>query len=136
MAFYSYPRNPTFAESDAAGVIHFSNIARYVEEAEHAFLAEAGCPVDLLEADALHWPRVQFSAEFKGVMRPFQAIRVELEAEKVGGSSIAWGWVIRSEEGECLAQGQMKTVCCRKEGDKLASAPLPESVRARLEKGL
>src|SRR3990172_6068366 len=42
---YRYRRRVQFADTDVAGVVHFSWIARYMEEAEHALWREAGLSI-------------------------------------------------------------------------------------------
>ena len=39
---FSMTRSVTFAETDMAGILHFSNYFRYMEEAEHAFFRSLG----------------------------------------------------------------------------------------------
>jgi acyl-CoA thioesterase FadM len=49
-----------FSETDAAGIVHFSNFFRYFEDAEHALWREAGGSI--LDRDsAIGWPRVAAS---------------------------------------------------------------------------
>jgi acyl-CoA thioesterase FadM len=128
MAAFVYSRTPAFADGDAAGVVHFSRLACFVEEAEHAWLTGAGCPVALDAPDALHWPRVAFSAEYLRPVRPFQSLEVRLVALRAGRASLEWDWEIRVD-GDLAARGTMKTVCCRKVGEELKAVDLPERLR-------
>jgi acyl-CoA thioester hydrolase len=124
---FVYPRRSTFAESDAAGVIHFSRIACYVEEAEHAWLESKGFPI-ALEEGALAWPRVAFQASFQQPIRPGQPLQVELNLSAQGRSSLTWFWRILQSGGTVAAEGSMKTVCCRIREGKLESTPLPSGL--------
>lgn len=135
MASFYYDRLPQFAESDAAGIIHFSNIARYVEEAEHAFLRNAGFPVMVHDPRSLRWPRVIYTANYARAFLPFQKIRVILHPLHVGRSSINWKWSISSPQSEeVFCDGEMKVVCCILKGGKLESCFLPKPLRAKLIK--
>jgi len=135
MARFVYTRRTHFAESDAAGVIHFSRMGCYVEEAEHAFLEERGFGIDLRDPAALRWPRVRFSAEYLGPVFPRERIEVVLETGEPGESSIRWRWSIRgATDGRRIAEGEMTTVCCAmEEGGRLLSRPLPEALRDVLD---
>jgi VWFA-related protein len=42
---FRYPRRVQFAETDLAGIVHFSTMFRYIEEAEHALWREAGLTI-------------------------------------------------------------------------------------------
>jgi acyl-CoA thioester hydrolase len=122
---YTHTCQTRFADSDAAGVIHFTRLLCYVEEAEHAALASLGLPIILSAHDALHWPRVTVNAEYLGPVYPLQDITVKLSLEKVGGTSLVWGWEILTSTS-CAARGSLKTVCCRNESGVLAPVPIPD----------
>ena len=128
-----YHRTAQFAESDAAGVIHFSWYARYVEEAEHYALAQIGYPLQLTEPGGFLWPRLDFSAHYARALLPMEAFRVELSLVRAGRSSLTWGWTIKREgEEEKLAYGEMKTVCCVARKGKMESIELPPELRRKL----
>ena len=48
---FVYHRRVTFAETDMAGIVHFSNFYRYMEEAEHAFLRSRGLRIKVDQPD-------------------------------------------------------------------------------------
>jgi 4-hydroxybenzoyl-CoA thioesterase/acyl-CoA thioester hydrolase len=136
MAFFTAQRNAQFAESDAAGVIHFSCFALYVEEAEHDLLATFGFPIQLHGPEALHWPRVSFEASYTGPLLPFEKVQVELDPEEVGERSICWAWrILKTADGAEVAAGSMKTVCCRFTESGLTSTPLPADLKTALTNG-
>jgi len=59
-----------------AGIAHFSNFFRWMEETEHAFLKEIGCPPVSQEGEKFWgWPRVKASCEYRSPLRfdePFE----------------------------------------------------------------
>lgn len=130
MAFFTAYRKATFADSDAAGIIHFSRFAVYVEEAEHLFLQKEGFPLLPRNPEALRWPRIRFQAEYLRPVFPLEDIQIELNPHRVGTSSITWHWKIyRQGSFELSARGEMKTVCCKLDHGQTAPCPLPESLR-------
>jgi acyl-CoA thioesterase FadM len=54
---YVYDRRVQFAETDLAGIVHFSWYFRYIEEAEHALWRAAGLSISPPRAE-MGWPRV------------------------------------------------------------------------------
>lgn len=133
MALFTYSRIPQFSETDAAGIIHFSRIACYVEEAEHAFLHQAGFPLDLRLTGGYHWPRVNFNASYFAPVYPFFPLQVDLNVKILGRCSVTWQWaVFDSRHAKVLCKGEMKTVCCQQHEGKLAVCPLPEKLREKL----
>lgn len=97
-----------FADTDASGWMHFPNIFKYVEAAEHACLRSRGVLVfDRAEGG---WPRVKVGCEYK---RPFLAgdpYEVLLEISNIGASSITWEFQILNAAGETAAFGSMTNV--------------------------
>jgi acyl-CoA thioester hydrolase len=76
---FSQRRCVTFAETDLAGIMHFSNFFRWMEETEHAFYRSLGLSVHPLAAGETvtetGWPRLKASAEY------FLPLKFEEEAE-------------------------------------------------------
>ena len=56
-------RRVQFYETDAAGIVHFSNYFRYMEEAEHALWRSAGITISGSGSE-IGWPRVSVSFEY------------------------------------------------------------------------
>ena len=105
---YRYQKVVQFSETDMAGITHFANFAKWAEEAEHTWLRELGIPV--IDSNG-GWPRVHFSIDFKAPVRMGETILVVLDIEKLGGSSIAYNFVINSASSEVVyATGKMVTV--------------------------
>jgi acyl-CoA thioesterase FadM len=67
---YLYQRRVAFADTDAAGVVHFSRLLCYVEEAEHALLAELKIPLMGDDKDGGGWPRVHIDCNYFAPLRP------------------------------------------------------------------
>lgn len=76
---FTQRRRVTFAETDLAGIMHFSNFFRWMEEAEHAFYRSLGLSVHPMAAGETvtdtGWPRLKAAAEY------FLPLRFEEEAE-------------------------------------------------------
>jgi hypothetical protein len=62
-------RRVNFYESDPAGIVHFSNYYRYMEEAEHAFWRATG--LALTAVHHLGVPRVAAAFKYRKFKRPF-----------------------------------------------------------------
>ncbi len=125
---FVYARQAQFAECDPAGILHFSRVACWVEEAEHACLAAAGFPLNLQAEDALLWPRVSFEVEYLAPIPLHQEFELRLLAVKPGKSSLTWTWELGAGE-QLFARGSLKTVCCRREGEGLRPQALPDALR-------
>lgn len=72
-------RRVEFSETDAAGIVHFSNFFRYMEGAEHAFLRSLGYTVMMRHYDPpLGFPRVHVECDYKSPLRFDDLVEVHL----------------------------------------------------------
>jgi len=137
MSFFTATRKTQFSESDAAGIIHFSQVAIYIEEVEHFFFQQEGYPIRLNEPDTYHWPRVYFEASYLHPILPLVEIQISLNPSRVGTTSITWDWVVKGEErDDPLASGKMKTICCKCHNGVVAPSTLPEPLKKKLTAGM
>lgn len=125
---YRHHREVAFADTDAGGWVHFPNILRYVEEAEHAFLKSRGALV--FDRALGGWPRVNVHCDFSKPLQFGDRIEVQLAVAQIGNSSVTWKFEIQNEAGECAAQGSMTTVRVDHEG---RVQPLSDAERMALE---
>ena len=97
-----------FGDTDASGWMHFPNIFRYVEAAEHAFLISRG----ILVFDRLlgGWPRARVACDFKRPLLSGDRIEVLLAITRIGASSVMWVFEILNAAGETAALGSITTV--------------------------
>ena len=61
---FTYRRRVQFAETDLAGIAHFSSFFRFMEEAEHALWRAAGLSIGAAEETG-GWPRVAAAFTFR-----------------------------------------------------------------------
>jgi acyl-CoA thioesterase FadM len=88
-AAYIHRRRVEFADTDAAGVAHFSRLLVIVEEAEHGFFRERGIPI--LTAESA-WPVVKTEVDFCGACRFGDEIEMRLSDFQPGKSSLAYAF--------------------------------------------
>ena len=103
----SFRRRVAFSETDASGRVHFTQIFKWVEDAEHQLLEEVGVTISDEETG---WPRVGVTCDYSLPFSYGDEAEVELELAELGGKSLRW--VFRVLKGqEIAAQGEMTTVC-------------------------
>ena len=125
-------RRVQFAETDAAGVLHFANYFRLMEEAEHAYWRSMGLSV--ITADRgrqISWPRVATSCEYFLPARFEDELELVLEIEEVGNRSLTYK-VAFGCRGKRIAVGTATIVCCELIDGSFKAAPLPEVIRSKL----
>jgi YbgC/YbaW family acyl-CoA thioester hydrolase len=97
-----------FGDTDASGWMHFPNIFRYVEAAEHAFLKSRG--VLVFDRDQGGWPRVNVSCDFKKPLLSGARVEVQIGLTRLGTSSVTWQFEVYNTAGEIAAAGSMTNV--------------------------
>ena len=120
-----------FGDTDASGWMHFPNIFKYVEAAEHAFLRSLGILV--FDRAQGGWPRVKVSCDYKRPFKYADRFEVLLSISRIGTSSVTWDFEVLNTAGDTAAFGTMTNVRVDHEGKpKLIS----EEEREKLERGI
>lgn len=121
-----------FSETDMAGIVHFSNYFRWMEEVEHAFFRSLGLSV-AMRHEGLHvgWPRVSVACDYFGPVRFEDEVELRLRITKIGEKSLNYE-VEYLLGGRQVALGKTTSVCCVLDNGKMKSIPIPAGIRARL----
>src|SRR5262249_4570032 len=125
-----------FADTDMAGIVHFSNFFRFMEAAEHAFLRSLGLNViTTWQGEPVTFPRVSAGCECGTPARFGEVLEIEVRVEQLGRSSVRYGFVFL-KDGATIARGHITTVLCRiVEGHGLKSMEIPTEWRRKLQQG-
>jgi acyl-CoA thioester hydrolase len=123
-------RRVSFYEGDPAGIVHFSNYYRYMEEAEYGLWRSAG--VSLEPTDEYAFPRVAASFEFHAPLRFDEEILVHLKIVHIGRTSLRYACRITRGETS-IATGGMTLVCVSRRD--MRPVPLPSNRLDRVEVG-
>jgi YbgC/YbaW family acyl-CoA thioester hydrolase len=131
---FSILRHVQFSETDLAGIMHFSNYFKMMEEVEHAFFRSVGLSVSM-QHDDIHvgWPRVSAACEFFGPVKFEDQIELRLRVTRVGGKSFSYE-VDFLVQGQRVALGKMTSVCCAIDSGALRSIAIPAAIREKLTK--
>ena len=129
---FRYRRRVQFAETDLAGIVHFSTMFRYVEEAEHALWRSAGLTIAERGSD-LGWPRLNAALEFRNPLRFEEEFEVWMRIAALKTRTIEYEvTLVRGQT--VIAVGTMTAVCIRKSADgAMKAVEIPAGIRARLE---
>ncbi len=91
---YFHRQRVCFAETDLAGIAHFSNFFRWMEEAEHAFYRSLGLSVHPLQQGvsdtSTGWPRLKASAEYRQPLLFEEEFEVELLVAEMRSKAIRY----------------------------------------------
>lgn len=130
---FSMMRRVSFAETDLARVMHFSNFYRYMEEVEHAFWRSAGtCVIVSDDEGEISWPRVATACEYFAPARFEDELELKFQVENVGDRSVTYE-VEFLRDSKRIALGRMTAVCCRTAPGQFEPISIPRNLRAILE---
>ena len=148
-------RRVEFAETDMAGIVHFSNYFRYMEACEHEFFRSLGL--------VLHWQangemqgfaRVNAACEYRSPLHYADRFEMHLSVIEKRSSSLTYRVTFtrlpdegtagsegenpeqgRKQEPRETASGTMTVVCVRglPGVEPMRAVPLPDEIAARLE---
>jgi YbgC/YbaW family acyl-CoA thioester hydrolase len=128
---FTYRRRVQFPETDASGIVHFSNFFKYLEEAEHALWRAAGLSIH--ERDrTVSWPRVAASFEYKRPLRFEDEFDVHIRIVEMTRVAIRYEAVLK-KDGEDMAVGSLTIVCVKRAPDgPLKATTMPPEFKERL----
>ena len=131
---FLYRRFVHWQDTDTAGIIHFTNYFRYMEEAETEFFRSLG--IQKLKDppfDTVLCPRVSASCDFIKTVAFGDELDVHLSVAKIGRSSIGFRFSFTRSKDD-VAHGRLTVVCVRKDSNgEMKSVPVPERLRHMLE---
>jgi YbgC/YbaW family acyl-CoA thioester hydrolase len=128
-----------FAETDAAGLVHYSNYLRYVEIAERALFEKIDAA---LLTDLGHtlsgYPRTRVKCDYSAPLRFGDRIRIELSVTSVGEKSLGYRFrilkKIDADNWTRAAKGELITVHAevKKPGGEITPLPLSPDLKVKL----
>ncbi len=141
-----------FSETDMAGIVHFTNFFRYMEQAEHAFYRELGMSVmmtdDANAGRTISWPRISARCDYKRPLRFEDEFEIHLLVRKKNAKSLNLRFVFckvssaqgreggasENEGAELVAIGELAVVCVSKDNDgSMTSIEIPPHIADRID---
>ena len=133
---FKLTRRIEFAETDMAGIVHFSNFFRMMEATEHAFFRSLGFTIHEHEEDVtVGWPRVSAACDYRAPLRFEEEVEIHLVVAEVRSRSIRYQFIFRKVgDGLEVARGNVAAVCATvdKITGKLVPVLIPDRIRAKI----
>ncbi len=137
---FALKRTVEFAETDMAGIMHFSNYFRWMEACESAFVRSLGLPlINFTPGEVVGWPRVQATCDFRAPLRYGDEVEVRLFVKEIRTRAVVYVFQFRKiaagrSESTLAAQGEIAAVCVTGDGrGGMVAQPVPEDVRAKMQ---
>ena len=126
---FQFQKRVEFADTDMAGIVHFSCFFRYMEETEYAFLRSVGlCNVIYDSKGTMGMPRREAKCTYHRPARFEDMLSIDLLVASNDGLRMTHEFRIHCDE-KLVADGSLQVVCCRFPEDRLPYAiPFPAVV--------
>lgn len=127
-------RRIEFADTDMAGIVHFSRFFIFMETAEHEFQRSLGSTVHF-EHEGAHigWPRVEATCRYRSPARLGDELDIHLRILRKGRRSLTYGFDISCGD-RAVAEGRLSMICCALEpGQPPRPIPIPAFLADQLE---
>lgn len=129
---FVYHRRVQFPETDATGIVHFTNYFKYMEEAEHAMWRAAGLSISPPGA-AIGWPRIGASFDYRKPLRFEDEFDVHIRVTGKTKKTIRYEAELR-KDGETIGTGSLTIICVSRRPDEpMRAIDIPADVDAAFQ---
>lgn len=128
-------RRVTFAETDMAGIVHFSNFFRYMEETEHAFFRSLGLSIHMaVGGREVCWPRVNAACDYLNPLKFEDDVDIELRVAELAARSVTYRFTFTKAPDILIARGTLTAVCAAfdEQAGRLRAIDIPGLIRDKL----
>lgn len=135
---FAITRRVEFHETDAAGLMHFSNFYRWMEVCEHEWFRTLQIPMMTVtpEGVRLGWPRREATCSFLRPLRCGDVVRITGSVSELGATHATYDFVFEKDRAGRwteVARGRMTTVHVRQDSaGRMEAEPIPANTRAAL----
>lgn len=134
-------RRVNFAETDLAGIMHFANFFRWMEETEHAFYRSLGLSVHPAQHGGAElqvgWPRVSARCDYHAPLLFEEEAEIELLVMEVRTKAIRYRFHVRklNESRTLAATGEVTVVAVGAAPGtrEMKAVPIPQAFRSNIE---
>jgi len=131
-------RRVEFAETDMAGIMHYSNFFRFMETAEHGFFRSLGLSIVTSNTDPpVGWPRVRAQCDFKSPLRFEDEVEIHLLVSEKKSKVLGYVFKFRKLNAKPpveVARGELTVVCVNRRPDgTMGACPIPPLVADQIE---
>ncbi|MBE0539816.1 MAG: acyl-CoA thioesterase [Verrucomicrobia bacterium] len=134
---FKITRRVEFAETDMAGIVHYSNFFRYMEVAEHAFFRSLGFSVVTRQVDPpVGWPRVHAECDYSEPLRFEDEVEVHMLVSRKRSKSLTYAFRFRRLNDQPpveIARGSLTVVCVTHHGRQMTAATIPKEIADKIE---
>lgn len=130
---FSIPVRVYYEDTDAGGVVYYSNYLKYLERCRTDWMRQTGFgQSDIAQHSGIAFVVRSVQLEYLKPARLDDLLSVGLEVAKLGRAQIVFRQHVRRGDEELLT-GTVQIVCIKAAGDPPTPTPIPDILRTQLE---
>ncbi len=130
---YTHHTQARLYHTDAAGILFYAKIYEITHDAYEEMMEKIGLPVNTIISDCdFILPFVHSEADYLSPIRGGDKLTVQVTAERIGSTAYTLLYTILKHDGTKSAT--VRTVSVSVDKKKFTKIPLPDKLRAGLEK--
>ena len=130
-------RRVEFADTDMAGIMHFSNFFRFMETAEHGFFRSLGLSIFMDKAHPeVGWPRVHAECNFHAPLSFDDQVEVHLLVSAKKSKALSYIFHFRKLNADPplqVARGSITVVCVTQQGGTMSACSIPPAIADKIQ---
>ena len=135
MRFYEYRHVVSFEETNLVGNVYYTNHLSWQGRCRELFLREHAPDVIDELSRGFSLATVSCSCEYFAELTAFDEVSVRMRLAELVQNRMRLGFEFWRHIGggeELVARGEQQIACMKRDGEKLLSAPVPQTLRAAL----
>ena len=135
MRYYEYSHIVSFEETNLVGNVYYTHFVAWQGRCRELFLREHAPDVIEELSRSLSLATVRCSCEYFAELTVFDEVIVRMRLAELVQNRMTLGfeyWRRKDGREELVARGEQQVACMKREGDRLAPAPVPASLREAL----
>lgn len=123
----------TWADTDAAQVVHYSNYFRLFERAEEELYRHLGFSFTDFRTRGLWFPRVEAFCQYRKPAKFNDLLETEVTIEEIKEKSVKYAFrILNKENTQLLATGYVVVVAADKQAGSARATQIPEEIVEKL----
>lgn len=131
-------RRVEFADTDMAGIMHYSNFFRFMETAEHGFFRSLGFSIVMDQSSPpVGWPRVHAECDYFQPLRFEDEVEIHMLVSEKRSKSLSYVFrflKLNAPSSVEIARGSLTVVCITRNAEgKMTACSIPKAVADKIE---
>ncbi len=137
---YRVKRRVEFADTDMAGIVHFSKFFQYMESCEHEFFRSIGLSVHVDDGkQSAGWPRVHAECDYFSPLKFEEEFEIHMQIKEIRSKSISCEYHFTKlndeDEQKDVAKGLLTLVYVtyNKADGQFKAAQIPDDILDKID---